>query len=89
LNFKSPELCGKFSDAKTKLALEKCFLDKPLVVMTFASPLVRVKFIESKREILEMDLLDYSKEFQCVIGGLRKTGNAIAIKKVHGTFERF
>lgn len=36
-----------------------------------------------------MDLLDYHKEFQCAVGGLKKTNNAIMVKRVHGTLERF
>lgn len=63
LNFKSPELVGKTADIQTKLALDKCFLDKPLVVLAFASPLIRIKETNGMKEYLEMDLLDYSKEF--------------------------
>jgi hypothetical protein len=62
------------------LALTKCFLDKPLVVLTYASPLVRVKETDNVKEYIEMDLLEYNKEFQCAIGGLKKTGNAIMVK---------
>jgi hypothetical protein len=38
-------------------------LNKPLIVLTFASPLVRMKETNGRREPIEMDLLDYNKEF--------------------------
>jgi hypothetical protein len=63
INFKSPELLGKTLDFNTRAALDKCFLDKPLVVLTFASPLVRIKETNGIKEHIEMDLLDFSKEF--------------------------
>jgi hypothetical protein len=49
-------------------------------VLTFASPLVRIKETNGVKEYIEMDLLDYGKEFQCAISGLKKTGNAIMVK---------
>ena len=51
-----------------------------MVVLTYASPLVRVKETDNVKEYIEMDLLEYNKEFQCAIGGLKKTGNAIMVK---------
>jgi hypothetical protein len=69
-----------------KIALDKCFLEKPLVVLTFASPLVRKN---DNGFLVEMELLDYAKEFHCTIGGLKKAGNAVMVKQMHGTLERF
>ena len=63
INFKSPELLGKANDNNTKLALKQCFLEKPLVVLAYASPLVRIKQTDGLKEYVEMDLLDYQKEF--------------------------
>jgi hypothetical protein len=58
-NFKSIELLDRVTDSKTRLALDKCFLNKPLVVLAFASPLVRLRQHEGLTQMLEMDLLDY------------------------------
>ena len=60
MNFKSQDLITGEQTEQMKIALDKCFLDKPLIVLTFASPLVR-KHQDDK--LFEMELLDYSKEF--------------------------
>lgn len=49
-------------------------------MLTYASPLVRVKETNGVKEMIEMDLLDFSKEFQCAIRGLQKAGNAVMVK---------
>ena len=69
-----------------KQALDKCFLNKPLVVLACASPLVEKK---KTGEYVEYDLLNYQKEFECAIDGLKKTKNVILVKKEQGTLERF
>lgn len=81
-NFKSSELLatsisGQKTDQMTREALKKCFLEKPLVVMIFASPLA-MKISENKRK--EVMLIDYNKEFEGVREGLKRTGNAVQVK---------
>jgi len=47
------------------IALAKCFQEKPLVALTFSSPLVRELEDVKTGEIqtIQMALLDYNKEF--------------------------
>jgi len=54
-------------------------------VLAYASPLVQKN---EKGEYEEIDLLNYQKEFGCAIDGLKKTKNAILVKKEQGTLER-
>ena len=60
-------------DAETLNVLTKSLQNLPLVVLTFASPLIK----QVNNLTLEMDLLDYSKEFKYAIEGLKNTKIAI------------
>ena len=62
-----------------------------MVALTFASPLVREidQGPNKETELREMDLLDYTKEFESAINGMSKTKNAIRVKKVVATLDNF
>ena len=59
--------------------------------MMFSSPLIRIdrNHITQKDERYQMDLLDFKKEFERAIQGLKLTKNEIQVKKVCATADKF
>ena len=49
-----------------------CFQEKPVVLLAFASPLVKKieKVATQKIDVSEMPLLDFSKEFAGAVNGI-------------------
>lgn len=64
--------------------LRKCFQETPVVLLAFASPLVRKIEDEmmNKHYISEMPLLNYEKEFAGALQGMQETRMNIKVAYV-------